>query len=69
MAERSISDILEALARIEANLETIAENGADHEQRLRLLEQRGAKRWDAISLSVLTAAAVGVAGYILGKIF
>lgn len=69
MAERTVAEILEALARIEANVQTIAENGADHEKRLRSLEQRGTKRWDALSLSILTAAAVGVIGYILGKIF
>ena len=69
MAERTISEILEALARSEANVQTIAENGADHEQRLRSLEQRGTKRWDAVSLSVLTAAAVGVVGFLLGKLF
>ena len=45
MAERSISEILEALARIETNLKTIAENGADHEERLRALESRNGKRF------------------------
>lgn len=69
MAERSITDILEALARIESDLKTIAKNGADHEQRLRTLEQRGAKRWDAVTLSALTAAAVGIVGFLLGKLF
>ena len=69
MAERTIAEIMEALARIEANVEMIAKNGADHEKRLRTLEQRGAKRWDALSLSILSAAAVGVVGFILGKLF
>lgn len=68
MAERTITEILEALARIEANVKTIAENGEDHEQRLRILEQRGTKRWDAVSLSILTAAAVGIVGYFIGKL-
>ena len=69
MAERTIAEIMEALARIEANVEIIASNGADHEKRLRSLEQRGAKRWDALTLSILSAAAVGVIGYVLGKLF
>ena len=69
MAERTITEILESLSRIEAKMETIAETGADHEHRLRKLEQRGAKRWDAVSLSVLSAIAVGIVGYVLGKLF
>ena len=69
MAERTITDILEALARIEANVKTIAQNSEDHEQRLRTLEQHGAKRWDAITLAALSALVVGAAGYILGKLF
>ncbi len=69
MAERTVSEILEALARIETDVKTIARNGADHEQRLRALEQRNGKRWEALTLSILTAAAVGIVGYVLGKIF
>lgn len=69
MAERTISEILEALARIETNVEAIAQNSVDHEQRLRTLEQRGAKRWDAISLAILSAVAVGITGFVLGKLF
>jgi len=69
VAERSISEILEALARIETNLKTIAENGADHEERLRALESRNGKRFEALTLSVLTAAAVGIVGFVLGKLF
>ncbi len=69
MAERTITEILEALARIETNVKTIAESGADHEERLRLLEQKSGKRCEALTLSVLTAAAVGVVGFVLGKLF
>ncbi len=69
MAERTIAEILEALARIETNVKTIAENGADHEERLRALEQKNGKRYEALTLSVLTAALVGVIGFVLGKIF
>ena len=69
MAERSVTEILEALARIETNVAAIAASCEDHEKRLRSLEQRGAKRWDAVTLSVLSAGAVGLIGYILGKLF
>lgn len=69
MAEKTVTDILEALARIETNVETIAQNSADHETRLRTLEQKSGKRMEQISLAVITAALVGVVGYAVGKLF
>ncbi len=62
-----MSEILQTLTRIETTLQTIAQNSADHEQRLRTLEGRGTARWDAVTLSVLTSIIVGVIGYFLGK--
>ena len=69
MAERTVSDILEALARIETNVKTIAKNSADHETRLRELEQKNAKRFDALVLAAASAAVVGLIGYAIGKLF
>ncbi|MBQ5990995.1 MAG: hypothetical protein IJL62_00420 [Clostridia bacterium] len=69
MAERTISEILEALARIETNVKTIAENGADHEARIRELEQKSGRRMEALTLAILSAIAVGVTGYLIGKLF
>ena len=69
MAERTIAEILESLARIETTVHAIAENGADHEERLRVLEQRNGKRYEALTLSALTAALVGVIGFVLGRLF
>lgn len=69
MAERTIAEIMETLARIETNVKTIAENGADHEERLRVLEQKSGKRWDSLTLSLLSAALVGIAGFVFGKLF
>ena len=69
MAERTVAEILESLARIETNVKTIAKNSADHEARLRELEQKSGKRADAISLAVISAAVVGVIGYAIGKLF
>ena len=69
MAERTVTEILEALARIETNVKTIAENGADHEARLRALEQKSGRRWESLSLSAITAALVGLVGYAMGKLF
>ena len=69
MAERTVTEILEALARIETNVKTIAENGADHEARLRWLEQKSGKRWESLSLAAITAALVGLVGFAMGKLF
>lgn len=69
MAERTIAEIMETLARIETNVKTIAENGADHEERLRVLEQKSGKRWDSLTLSLLSAVLVGIAGFVFGKLF
>ena len=69
MAERTITEILEALARIETNVKTIAKNGADHEARIRELEQRNGKRYDTLVLAAISAAVVGVIGYAIGKLF
>jgi len=69
MAERTVTEILEALARIETNVKTIAKNGADHEARLRALEQKSGKRWESMSLAAITAALVGLVGYAMGKLF
>ena len=69
MAERTVTEILESLARIETNVKTIAKNSADHEARLRELEQKSGKRFDALVLSAVSAAVVGVIGYVIGKLF
>lgn len=69
MAERTVTEILESLARIETNVKTIAKNSADHEARLRELEQKNGKRMDALSLAAISAVIVGVIGYAIGKLF
>jgi ABC-type cobalt transport system substrate-binding protein len=51
------------------DVKTIAENGADHEARIRELEQKSGKRMEALTLSILSAIAVGVIGYVIGKLF
>jgi hypothetical protein len=69
MAERTITEILEALARIETDVKTIAKNGADHETRLRTLEQKNGKRMESLTLAAISAAVVGIVGYAIGKLF
>lgn len=67
MPEQNVTQILQTLARMEATLNAIASSIADHEQRIRKLEGRGAKRWDALTLSAITSIIVGVIGYFLGR--
>ena len=69
MAERTVTEILEALARIETDVKTIAKNSADHEARLRILEQKNGKRMESLTLAAVTAAVVGIVGYAIGKLF
>ena len=69
MAERTVAEIMEALARIETDVKTIAKNSADHESRLRALEQRSGRRMETLTAAAISAAAVGVVGYVLGKLF
>ena len=69
MAERTVTEILEALARIETDVKTIAKNSADHEARLRTLEQKGGKRMESLTLAAVSAAVVGIVGYVIGKLF
>ena len=69
MAEKTITDILESLARIETNVASIAKHSADHETRLRTLEQRSGKRAEQITLAVITSLLVAIAGYAVGKLF
>lgn len=69
MAERTAAEILEALARIETDVKTIMQNSADHEARLRTLEQKNGKRFESLSLAAISAIIVGVVGYLIGKWF
>ena len=65
MDNEQVTEILTKLARIETKLDLID----DHEKRLRDLENKPAKRWDSITISVLSAIFVGIIGYIIGKLF
>lgn len=69
MAEKTVTEILEALARIETDVKTIAKNGADHETRLRALEQKSGKRMESLMLAAVSAVIVGIVGYLMGKLF
>ncbi len=57
-------EILERLTRIETKLDALD----DHEARLRELEGKSGKKWDSITLSVVTSIIVGIVGFCIGKL-
>lgn len=65
MPENDMHEVLERLARIETKLDALD----DHEKRLRDLEGKSGKKWDSVTISVITSIAVGVVGFIIGKLF
>ena len=69
MIKESLTDIKTGVARIETKIDAQAKTINDHETRLRDLEGKSGKRWDAVTISVITAALVGIAGFVIGKLF
>ena len=63
--QNDMHEVLERLARIETKLDALD----DHEKRLRELEGKSGKKWDSVTISVITAIVVGVVGFIIGKLF
>lgn len=63
--QNDMHEVLERLARIETKLDALD----DHEKRLRDLEGKSGKKWDSITISVITSLVVGVVGFIIGKLF
>ncbi len=66
--ENIMNEVLTRLTRIETKIDSVKPQLDDHEMRIRELEGRSGKRWDAITLSVVTAAVVGIVGFVLGKL-
>lgn len=64
-----MNEVLEKLIRIEAKIDVYKSQLDDHEVRIRELEGKNGKKWDAISLSVITAILVGIVGFVIGKLF
>lgn len=64
-----MQEILTKLTRIETMLGSMNPRLEDHEARIRELEGKSGKKWDAVSLSILTAILVGIVGFAIGKLF
>lgn len=64
-----MSAVLEKLTRIETKIDVYKSQLDDHEARIRELEGKSGKKYDAVSLAIVTAVFVGIVGYVIGKLF
>lgn len=64
-----MSEVLEKLTRIETKIDVYKSQLDDHETRIRKLEGKSGKKYDAVSIAIVTAAFVGIVGYVIGKLF
>ena len=68
MAENQVQEILLKLERIEQKLNTALVDIDDHEERLRTLEGKGGKRWEALVEQVIMLIVAAAVGWLLGQI-
>ena len=64
-----MQEILTKLTRIETMLGSMNPRLEDHEARIGELEGKSGKRWDSISLAIITAILAGIVGIAIGKLF
>lgn len=65
--EMRMRDIEQSLGRMEEKLDTALKSLYDHEIRLRSLECKPGKRWDALVGQIIAVCAAGLVGYFLAK--
>lgn len=69
MDEYKVQELIQALARIDTKLDMALERLEDHEERLRALEGRSGKRWEALVAQIISLLVAGGLGVLLGKLF
>lgn len=67
--ENVMNAVLEKLTRIETKIDVYKSQLDDHEARIRELEGKSGKKYDAVSLAIITAVFVGIVGFVIGKLF
>lgn len=67
--EDIMNEILTRLARIETKIDGYKPQLDDHENRLRELEGKSGKKYEAAVGSAIAAIIVGVIGFVIGKLF
>lgn len=68
MINEALSAIKTGVARIETKLDSHTTAIKDHESRLRELEGKSGKKYDAVVTAIVSAVLVGIVGFILGKL-
>lgn len=68
MATQDVQDILQELAAISTNMKTVLSRIEDHENRLRLIEGKGGKRWELVIGQVVNFIVAAGMGLLLGKL-
>jgi len=63
-----LGEVLTRLTRIETKIDSFKPQIDDHESRIRELEGKSGKKWDAIVAALIGAVVVGVVGFIIGKL-
>lgn len=63
-----MNEMLTRLTRIETKIDGYRSTLNDHEKRLRELEGKSGKRWDAVVAAVISAVIVGIVGFAIGKL-
>lgn len=64
-----LTQIETRLSIIETKMDNYKPQLDDHEARIRELEGKSGKKWDAVVLSIITAVLVGIVGFAVGKLF
>lgn len=68
MINEALTTIKLTVARIETKIDTQGETLGDHEARIRELEGKSGKKWDAVVAAVISAVIVGIVGFAIGKL-
>lgn len=63
-----IKDVQEAIVRLTALMEKQDKADCDHEERIRTIESKPAKRWDSLIAQIITIIVAALAGGAIGKI-
>jgi|GEM_PF-1804211 len=69
MDECKTQEMLQTLTRIDTKLDVALAQLEDHETRLRALEGKSGKRWEALVAQIISLLAAGGLGVLLGKLF
>lgn len=66
--QSNLHDCLQNVARNTAEIENMALTVNDHERRIRDIEGKGGKRWEALVTQIISLIAAAVAGMLIGKL-